>query len=319
MREAETVLLVGGTGFVGRHLAPALARAFPHARHIQVSRDAAEQPDCRWHTVVGDITREADVAAIVAQFRPRIIVHLAAQSSVATAVGAAELTWRANLSGTLALASAVAKFAPDATFLFTSTGEVYGSSFNAGPADESTPAQPQNAYAASKLAAEWMLRDVLPRSTRLIVTRAFNHTGPGQDERFVLPSFAAQIARIEAGLVPPVMQVGNLTAERDFLPVGDVVDAYIRLLLAPPAESRSVINVASGRPRSIASLLRQLTLLAQTPFDLVEDPGRLRPSEIPRAFGTHARLTAATGWQPTLDIDGMLAGLLAWWRRRVRS
>ena len=111
-----------------------------------------------------------------------------------------------------------------------SSSDVYGASFRQGPATEETPPAPLNPYAASKLAAELMLRDVLPSSSKLIIARAFNHTGPGQDERFVLPSFAAQIARIEAGLAEPRLRVGDLAAERDFMHVADVADAYVRLL-----------------------------------------------------------------------------------------
>ena len=89
---------------------------------------------------------------------------------------------------------------------------------------------------------------------RLVILRPFNQVGAGQDERFVLPSFAGQIARIEASLVPPVLEVGNLAAERDFLPVGDVVRAYAELIArGVDIADGSVFNVASGRPRSIAA------------------------------------------------------------------
>ena len=106
-----------------------------------------------------------------------------------------------------------------------------------------------------------------------------NHTGVGQDERFVLPSFAAQIARIEAGLVPPKLHVRNLGIERDFLDVRDVIDAYLLILAgAQGLPLRAVFNVASGQPRRISDLLNVMVGCTR-PFDVEIDPARFRPAE----------------------------------------
>lgn len=271
-----------------------------------------------WTTLSFDITDEGVSDRLIADLKPAIVVHLAAQSSV---TGQVENTWRVNFGGTFNLAAAVARHAPHCEFFFSSSGEVYGRSFNNGPAIEETCPQPLNAYAASKLAGEAMLRDVLPATSRLIVARSFNHTGPGQDERFVLPAFAAQVARIEAGLVEPVIKVGNLEAERDFLDVRDVVDAYVRLLLLPAAEagSRLTVNVSSGHPRRISDLLRRLTDLSRTPFRVEIDPDRLRPSDIPRAIGRSDRLAGLTGWAPARDFNTTISDLLDWCRLRVKA
>ena len=86
--------------------------------------------------------------------------------------------------------------------LLTSTAEVYGRSLLDGPADETTLPRPAGPYPASKLASEHVFATTLPASAQLVIARSFNHTGPGQTEHFAIPSFAAQIARIEAGLAP---------------------------------------------------------------------------------------------------------------------
>lgn len=271
-----------------------------------------------WTILSADITDEGAVDRLIADLKPAIVVHLAAQSSV---TGQVESTWRVNFGGSFNLATAVARYAPHGLFFFSSSGEVYGRSFNGGPATEETCPQPLSAYAASKLAAEAMLRDVLPATSRLIVARSFNHTGPGQDERFVLPAFAAQVARIEAAQIQPVIKVGNLEAERDFLDVRDVVDAYVRLLRLPAAEagSRLTVNISSGHPRSISDLLRRLMDLSRTPFRVEIDPDRLRPSDIPRAIGRSDRLAGLTGWTPARDFDTTISDLLNWWRLRVTA
>lgn len=319
MAEASCILLTGGAGFVGRHLAPVLGARFAGARRVVLVQGPEASVTPGWESVAADLTDEAAVEAVVARLRPTMVVHLAAQSSVGQAAGMAEQTWRVNFGGSFALARALARQDAEGAFLFASSSEVYGTSFRRGRVDEETAPQPANAYGASKLAAEHMLRDMLPASVRLIIARAFNHSGPGQDERFVLPAFAAQVARIEAGLSPPRMLVGNLEAERDFLHVADVVEAYVRLLAASPDfERRTLVNIASGQARKIADLAGILRARATVPFEIVQDPGRLRPSEIVRAAGDAARIRALVGWEPEHTPEMLLEDLLGWWRAQVR-
>ena len=134
---------------------------------------------------------------------------------------------------------------------------------------------------------EQLLRDLLPRiGVKLVVLRPFNHIGPGQDERFVVASFAGQIARIEAGLVPPCLEVGNLSSYRDFLDVADVAAAYADLIgRAESLPDGSVFNISSGQPRTIASVLEDLRARARVPFEIRVAPERVRPAEIPLAAG----------------------------------
>ena len=315
---ARSILLTGGGGFVGGYLAPMLAQAAPEARKVVLSREPADLPG--WELAECDIADAVAVETIVDGTRPDLVVHLAAQSSVGASHDAGEATWHVNFGGSLVLAAACARAAPEATVLFSSSAEVYGASFRDGPVDEDAPVRPQNAYARSKAAAELMFEDVLSPRNTLIVTRAFNHTGPGQSEQFALPSFAMQIARIEAGLQPPRMQVGNLDVERDFLDVRDVCEAYLDLIAAAPQlGQRSVFNIASGSGRSIHSLLEDFRGLSAVAFSVDLDPARLRPSDIPSALGHSDRLKAATGWRPSRTIETMLSDLLDHARRSIAT
>ena len=289
-----------------------LSAAAPGLSRLMLVRPGSPAPGADWAVAEAEIDDRESVAAIVRDFAPDCILHLAAQASVGASQAQAEATWRVNFDGTFALAAACARLAPRATFLFTSSGETYGASFRDGEASEGTPLRPQNAYARSKAAAEEMLRDVLGPENRLIVTRAFNHTGRGQDERFVLPAFAAQIARIERGAQPPVMMVGNLDAVRDFLDVRDVCAAYLALLArAPSLKMRSVFNVSSGTGWRIADLLALLKAQAGTPFEIRSDEARLRPSDIPVAIGRSDLLREVAGWRPAHPIEETLRDILA--------
>lgn len=315
------ILITGGGGFVGRYLVAELRRSMPARRRIVVSLIAsAADVDGEDEWIRIDITDAQAIDSVIAEYRPATIVHLAAQSSVGLALEARFETWTVNFQGTFNLASAVARHTPAAAFLYVSSAEVYGGTFLGGMVTEESPLRPTNAYSRSKAAAEAMLHDILPADAQLVVVRPFNHTGPGQDERFVLPAFAAQIARIEAGLSEPVLTVGNLDVKRTFLDVRDVVHAYELILAA--AESlpmRTVFNVASDRLERIETVLAMMAAEAKSPFEIVTDPGRSRPGEIPATAGSSTRLHRATGWVPRIPLETTIRHLLDFERARVAA
>ena len=310
----QRILLTGGTGFVGGYLAPAIAAAWPDADRVLLRRPGETALREGWRTCDAEVTDGAAIGRLVADLRPDLVLHLAAQAAIGASAELAEATWRVNFGGTLELAHACQRACPTTTFFFVSSSEVYGWSFRDGVVDEDTPLHPTNSYARAKAAAESMLPDVLPQA-RLIVARPFNHTGPGQDVRFVLPSLAQQIADVEAGRRPPRLELGNLEASRDFLDVRDVCAAYVAMLRMPagPAE-RSVFNVASGGSWKIADLVEKFRAHARAPFEVTIDPRRLRPSDVPVAVGSAKRLQQATGWEPTIGVDAIVEALLAHWR-----
>ncbi|KQP58228.1 epimerase [Methylobacterium sp. Leaf111] len=317
----KRILVTGAGGFVGKHAITALAVAADSSdRIVGIGRgkSLALPSGATFRSL--DLLDQSALSDFISVYQPTDILHLAAIASVQQSAHAPGETWRVNLVGLLNLAEAVIRFAPDATLFFVSSGEVYGRAFLSRQAltEEAIP-EPQGAYACSKWFGETLLGDVM-KGGRYLVLRPFNHIGPGQDERFVVPSFAGQIARIEAGLVPPVLEVGNLDAARDFLPVSDVVRAYASLIVqGSEIESGTVFNVASGQPRTIASVLEDMRRHARVPLEVRVAPHRMRPSEIPIAAGDASRLSAATGWAPREDWDRTLSDILAHARTNLRG
>lgn len=312
------IMVTGADGFVGRHLLPALTAAASPGAEISLASRTGEG-EAGYPVVMMELKDPASVEAAVAAIRPDLVIHLAAQASVGQSWGAAADTWDINLCGSLHLARAVAEHVPRSAFFYVSTAEVYGSSFNDGDAVESTPLRPQSAYSRSKAAAEGMLADVLPDSATLIVARPSNHSGAGQDARFVIPSFAAQIARIEQGAAEHI-RVGNLEAERDFMDVRDVVEAYIGLLARTPSlPPRAIFNIGTGHSVRIGDILDRLRAMSGVPTPVVPDPDRMRPSEIARTVIDAGALRAATGWRPAHALDEMLATVLNEQRARLSS
>jgi GDP-4-dehydro-6-deoxy-D-mannose reductase len=315
MAAYKRILLTGGGGFVGAHVAKALAEAYPQAARVMLLRPGEEGAHSSFRAVAADLLDESAIETLVGELRPDLVVHLAGQASIGQAAKAAEQSWRMNFHGSFCLGAAIARHAPQAVMLFSSTAAVYGASFREGVLDEDAPARPMDLYSRSKLAAEGALADVIGPEAKLLVARPVNHSGPGQKSRnFVLASFAAQIAAIEAGAAEPRMKVGDLSKARDFLDVRDVVDAYMRLIAKARdfPERVSIFNIGSGEAHAIASLLDELRALARQPFEVEVDPQLLRPSatDIASIAVDAAKLRAATGWAPRHTLRDMLQALL---------
>jgi GDP-4-dehydro-6-deoxy-D-mannose reductase len=292
-------LVTGASGFVGPYLIERL-----RAAGYEVT--AAGGP----HDTHSDLLPIdlSDAQSLVAAFdiaNPSVVFHLAAQSFVPRALQSPAETYDANVMGTARMLQALRGWRDltknDARFVFVSSAEVYGAQDDtAYPIDETAPLCPANPYAASKAAAEAIvLGEVRSFGVDAIVTRAFNHIGPGQDERFVVPSFAAQLRAI-ADRAEPVLMVGNLEAKRDFLDVRDVVDAYVSL--AQHGTGGEVYNICSGTATSIREILAELIRIAHVPVEVREDPQRMRPSDVPLLYGDNTKLRAATGWSQHISL-----------------
>jgi nucleoside-diphosphate-sugar epimerase len=261
-----------------------------------------------------DVTDQAALEARFSAFEPDAIVHLAAQSSVATSWRDPDLTYHVNYVGTRAVLEAARKRAPGARVLLVSTSDLYGSAEPGDePFDEASPLRPRSPYARCKAAADLLGGVFATRGLDVVRVRPFNHTGPGQTDAFVLASFARQVAAIEAGLKEPILRVGNLDSIRDFLAIDDVIEAYVRLL--DPAHAAGVYNVASGSGVRIGDALRQLCELAGITPRIEVDPDFFRPTDV--AVGRADRLREATGWSPRVPFGEILERLVRDWRARI--
>jgi GDP-4-dehydro-6-deoxy-D-mannose reductase len=198
---------------------------------------------------------------------------------------------------------------------------VYGDSAKSGHIlSEGEMLAPTDDYGATKAAADLALGVLVRRGLKCVRFRPFNHTGPGQADAFVVPAFAKQIAMVEAGLAEPIIRVGNLEAERDFLDVRDVADAYaLAVVHSDRLVNGEILNVASGQPRRISEILNQLLRRSVVDIAVVQDPDRLRPSDNPRVIGDASRLRALLEWAPRHDFASTLEAVLDDWRSRVRQ
>lgn len=306
------LLITGANGFVGRHLlAHIRQRGEADMEVLATSRTAADDPILGRFAAL-DIADGEATAAALRDFRPTHVMHLAGISSPVSAGGDPMEIWRTNMDATVRLAHAILAHAPQCWLLFAGSGLVYGATARTRERlDEDCLLAPTNAYAATKAAADLALGALAGSGLKTLRLRPFNHTGPGQTDAFVVPAFAAQIARIEAGREAPVMRVGDLSAERDFLDVRDVVDAYLACIAATTQlPSGTILNIASGVPRRMRDVLDQLLAMSCVRIHVETDPARLRPGDIARYVGDAARAERLIGWRPQRRFEDTLREVL---------
>lgn len=304
------VLVTGAGGFVGRHLVPYLREAGHEV--VPTTRRSA----CGGLHV--DLRDPDGVRQLIVRASPDWVCHLAGMAFVPDAERDPGSAVADNCVATANLLRSLSELAPRCRLLLVSSGEVYGRRQGPEPIDETTPADPATVYSITKRAAEELaLHFRQQRGLPVIVARPFNHCGPGQSAAFAIPSFARQIARIEAKEIPPVVEVGNLEAKRDFSDVRDVVAAYASLL--EKGEPGEIYNVCSGDTWKIQELLERLITVARAEVEVRVDPSRMRPSDLPVFRGSAEKISRATGWTRRYTIDQSLADILDDWRARLRE
>jgi GDP-4-dehydro-6-deoxy-D-mannose reductase len=320
MSAPRRILVTGAGGFVGKPLLAALRSTFPDAMLVAGRRSGETCPGADEEHAF-DLLSVDSIRALVAAARPDACIHLAALSAVSESFKNPDTVWHANVEGTRALAAALMAEVPGCKVLHASSAEVYGLSFQSGqPLGEGAVLQPTNPYAAAKAAIDIALGEMALRGLRVVRLRPANHTGPGQTARFALPSFAQQVARIEAGLQEPIIHTGALDRWRDFMDVRDVCRAYtLSLEAADRLPTGAVFNLASGTSREIASILDDLLRLAGVEARIATRADALRPSDLQRAEVSARAAKDALGWAPSVPWEETLTELLEYWRAVVRE
>lgn len=297
------VFVTGAIGFVGGWL----CRELESAGHETVP---APPPEAL------DITDRVGLARWLGNGSPDAVVHLAGLAFAPDAGRDPSEAFRVNVGGTVAVFEALRSLGLRCPVLVTGSSEVYGAPEARWlPLSEQAPVCPTQPYALSKLAQEAVAVEAsLVSRCPVIVTRSFNHTGPGQRPVFVVPALARRVLEVAHGHAS-VIRTGNIDVRRDISDVRDVVRAY-RLLLEALVAGRIapaplVVNVASGSSISIRSVVERLAALAGVELRLGVDPRLVRADEPPEIRGDARLLHELTGWQPEIPLDRTLSDVLA--------
>ncbi|MCK0163737.1 GDP-mannose 4,6-dehydratase [Marinobacter sp. S6332] len=286
----KRVLVTGASGFTGRYVVRLLLDRGYDVYSMGASGIDGER------VVKASLEDKSSLSSVVRDVRPQGIVHLAALSFVGH--GVAEDFYRVNTLGTLNLLEALDELDPKPSrIILASSANVYGT-----PAveriDESLCPAPVNHYGTSKLSMEHLVSAQFGHLP-VTITRPFNYTGPGQNERFLIPKIVSHFVRRES-----VIELGNLDVSRDFSDVRDVASYYVQLLEAD--KSVSPVNLCSGQAYSISQVLDMMAEIAGYRIEVRVNPLFVRANEIPFLVGDSRRLHGVIGNTPIVPMSQTL-------------
>jgi len=294
------ILVTGAGGFVA---GPLLERLKGKGRIFRLARTSAPG------AIACDLADPQMARDAVREVRPDLVYHLAGATRAPDWDG----LWRANVATTISLMEALASSGRPARVIIASSSGEYGAAGGARKAREDSPLEPMTLYGACKLAQTSAALSFNHGPVSVVIARIFNVIGPGTPESQAPGAFAAQIARVAAGLQPSEIAVGDLSPRRDYVDVRDVASALE--LLARRGRAGEAYNVGSGRSVPMSAVLRGLAAAAGVKVTERVDPARFRRSEVPDIFADTRRLRAL-GWKPRVSFTQSLADTAAWWRKR---
>lgn len=293
----EKVLIFGVGGFVGSYL----SREFIEHGYAVIGTDKTRSSilpsEVRFYE--SDLLDTEAVEGLVNKIQPDIIVNLAAISSVGASWNIPQTTMQVNVVGALNIMEAAKKSEKKPKILFVGSSEEYViSDF---PMNEDRPLNASNPYGISKVTQEQFAKLYREQyDLKIYCVRPFNHTGVGQRDSFVLPSFCKQVAEIEKSGEPGVMKVGNLKVKRDFSHVKDIVRAY--RLIVESDNCELIYNVGSGNAYSLEEMLRYIVSLSSQEITIEVDQSRFRPTDQPVICCDYNLIKTELGWEPQYTV-----------------
>jgi GDPmannose 4,6-dehydratase len=326
----KKALITGMTGMVGSHMADFLLentgweiygmqRWRSPTDNISHLIDRINKKD-RVFVEYGDLNDMVSLIAILRKVKPDYIFHLAAQSYPQTSFSAPIDTLNTNILGTCRLLEAIHILKQNPVIHVCASSEVFGRvSEDKLPIDEECVFQPASPYAISKVGTDLIGRYYAEAYGMVsMTTRMFTHTGPRRGDVFHESTFAKQIAMIEAGLIPPIVKVGNLESLRTYADVRDAVRAYYMLVTINPAAGE-YYNIGGTYTCKVGDTLNTLLSFSKARNIQIEiEPERLRPIDADLQVPDTSKFTAHTGWKPEIPYETTMRDLLEYWRSKVK-
>ncbi|MBI2598325.1 MAG: GDP-mannose 4,6-dehydratase [Candidatus Diapherotrites archaeon] len=315
------VLITGINGFVGSHLAQHVigipdAELFGLLRNKNSDVENVKEIFKQINFLYADILNYQELFKVIKTVEPDYVFHLAAQPFVQESWRDPRKTFEVNVIGSINLLEALRNAGIDAKIHLASTSEVYGQvKKNELPVTEQNQLRPFSPYGASKLAMEFLAQQYFKNyGLKIFITRAFNHSGPKSPRNYILSDWSRQVAFHEKGRLE-YLSVGNLTVERDFSDVRDVVRAY--WLVAKNGKAGEPYNVCSGASIKMAQILKKLQVLANSKLKVKKDSKKFRLNDLKTIVGSNEKILKATGWKPQIPFNQTIKDTLNYWRLKV--
>ena len=292
---SERVLVTGGSGFTGRPLAEQLRQDGHDV--VAVSHEADDAGG-----LIVDLCNLDALTEALSRVRPGAVVHLA--GIAATTYSDVGKIYSANVVGTANLFAALssAKIEPRIVIV-ASSAQIYAAPNSDMPLTEDSPVAPETHYAVSKRTTEDIAR-IYSQRFPVIVTRAFNYTGPGQSSAFLVPKIVRHYAEAESEI-----RLGNLDVFRDFSDIRRVVAAYSQLVTR--AINPTTVNICSGRAIHLCDIPKIVADISGRNLKIVTDASLLRSDEPHVIVGSPARLELLVGPLPNPEFRETLLNMYA--------
>lgn len=302
-------LVIGSDSFLGHYLVRHLQEDL-HDEVIAADSDAASA----WRV---SVLEKDSIQTLLESTKPERVFCLAGIHSIGYAWEHPNEIVDYHIIGTLNVLDSIKAVCKDVPVLLIGSGEEYGRvSFDELPITEEHTVAPENIYSVSKVTQNMIAQLYCEAfGMNVVIARSFNDVGPEQEARFVLSSICCQIAKIELGLQPPIVSVGNLNVERDFTDVRDTVRALC--MLSSSGRSGEIYNVASGSRTSIRKIIELLQQLTQKPFEIKADTEKIRLNDIPALHADISKIARETGWHPQIPIEKTLSDMVKHWHGQL--
>lgn len=305
----KRLLIFGYSGFVG----PYLAKEFFGFGYEVYGTDLNDPMKNDLNVIFSktNILNHEEVKNLISNINPSHIINLAAISSVGLSRKIPSLTFEVNVLGAINILESCRTLNISPKIMFIGSSEEYQMSNI--PLKETDPLDANNPYGISKIALENIARTYSERyKMKIYCVRSFNHTGIGQKDTFVLPSFCKQAAEIDNGKKETVIKVGNLNIYRDFSDVRDVVSAY-RAIIESNNYSK-IYNVGSGTAYSLEELLKYIISLTTKNISIVVDSDLYRPIDNKYINCDNSLLSKDFGWSPKYNIKDTIMNMFLYYK-----
>ncbi len=322
----KKILITGISGFVGGHLISFLTNHHCDYEIHGISRSkpawdyvpAAQDLISNLHFHQMDLLEIPKINSLLEEIQPELIIHMAAQSSVAESWKTPVFSFMNNTNIFLNIIDTVRQNDNGARILSIGSSEQYGVvSATDLPLTEESPLRPANPYAVARVAQEQLAKIYAGGyGLDICCTRSFNHCGPGQSDRFVVSAIVKQLVKVAHDLQEPVIHIGNGSIVRDFVDVRDVIAAYI--ILVSKGKSGEVYNVCSGTGRTIKEIVKLAAGIKGIDVEISEEQKQIRPIDNPCIIGSNRKIRESLGWKPEIPFEQSLMSVYDYWDRKMR-
>jgi len=319
------LLITGFAGFVSTHFLNVINELEPGSEILGIDKTTPSinhglYSNLKIQYKDIDLLDRPVITDVLTSFRPEYILHLASISSVAQSWHTPLDSFVNNTNIFLNLVETIRVNNIACRILSIGSSEEFGEvTENELPLTEEHPLKPLSPYAVARVSQEMLSKIYADGFNEdIVMTRSFNHIGPGQKDLFVISSFAKKLVLLKNSKSSDnTIVTGNLSIVRDFVDVRDVVRAYY--LLLKNGRKGEIYNICSGKGSVLKDIILKMSELLGLQIKIEVDPKLIRPNENKKVIGSYKKIHEELGWKPEIPIEKSLSDIIEYWQKKITS